>query len=84
MDCSLPGSSVYGIFQAIVLECIHQIQTSPAPGADDTCKERVIQGCKVPLDWLPSPPSQRKGHQGPCVPTEGPAGLVGNFPGTHL
>ena len=22
MDCSLPGSSVYGIFQAIVLECI--------------------------------------------------------------
>ena len=22
MDCSLPGSSVHGIFQAIVLECI--------------------------------------------------------------
>ena len=40
MDCSLPGSSVHGIFQAIVLEW----------GAIAFSNGRILGGTKEPLD----------------------------------
>ena len=46
MDCSLPGSSVHGIFQAIVLEwiAISFSRGSPQP-KDQTWVSRIVDRC---------------------------------------
>ena len=40
MDCSLPGSSIHGIFQARVLEWV-AIAFSEKYDADDICKAEI-------------------------------------------
>ena len=46
MDCSLPGSSVHGIFQAIVLEWIAiSFSRGSSLPRDQTQVSRIVDGC---------------------------------------
>ena len=46
MDCSLPGSSVHGIFQAIVLECIAiSFSRGSSRPRDQTQVSHIVDRC---------------------------------------
>ena len=49
MDCSLPGSSVHGIFQARVLEWV----PSPSPQLLMRDGINISGGCLLPVPWRP-------------------------------
>ena len=59
MDCSLPGSSVHGIFQARVLEwgaSVLREQPPPHPATPDPCSSSVTS-CKESIVWWLSCPA---------------------------
>ena len=49
MDCSLPGSSVHGIFQAKVLECVAIYLTVKFSG---TTYIHIIMQLTIKMDWV--------------------------------
>ena len=63
MDCSLPGSSIHGIFRARVLECV--AISSPGDLPDPRIKPRSPT---LQADALPSePPGKSKDYYYLCV-----------------
>ena len=52
MDCSLPGSSIHGIFQARVLECGAIAFSNSALDHHNKANIAVLQGTQI--FWFPS------------------------------